>query len=369
MNATTRRYDIDWLRVITIGLLLIYHISIVFQPWAALIGFIQSEHSLTSIWIPMSMINVWRIPLLFFVSGMGVCFAMRKRNWKQLVLERTQRILLPFLFGMLFIVPLHIMIWQQYYHQDITFAPQQGHLWFLKNIFIYAILLSPVFFYLKNHQNNTVDKWLKKLFSHPLGLLVIVIAFLVEAVLVQPETYELYALTWHGFFLGLLAFLFGFMIIHSGPKIWQTIEKWRWVFILLAFILFVFRFTQFELKAPNFMMAIESCIWIFAVFSFGFKHLNHPSAALNYLSQSAYPVYIIHMVFLYLSSVLILPLDIPTTAKFILIVIATFSGCFALYEFIRRIRVLRPLFGLKTKRRESLKQHKSTKITKIHTIK
>ncbi len=33
-----RRYDIDWLRVIAIGLLLIYHIAIVFQPWAMFLG-------------------------------------------------------------------------------------------------------------------------------------------------------------------------------------------------------------------------------------------------------------------------------------------------------------------------------------------
>lgn len=87
MLTTNRRYDIDWLRVIAIGLLLIYHIAIGFQPWGVLIGFIQNNESLESTWIPMSMLNVWRIPLLFFVSGMGVCFAIRKRNWKQLLLE------------------------------------------------------------------------------------------------------------------------------------------------------------------------------------------------------------------------------------------------------------------------------------------
>lgn len=62
---TNRRYDIDWLRVIAIGLLLIYHIAIGFQPWGVFIGFIQNDEALESIWIPMSMLNVWRIPLLF----------------------------------------------------------------------------------------------------------------------------------------------------------------------------------------------------------------------------------------------------------------------------------------------------------------
>ena len=66
--TTERRHDIDWLRVITIGLLLIYHVAIVFQPWGVLIGFIQSNKELSWLWVVMSMLNVWRIPLLFFVS-------------------------------------------------------------------------------------------------------------------------------------------------------------------------------------------------------------------------------------------------------------------------------------------------------------
>ena len=71
-----RRHDIDWLRVIAIGLLLIYHIAIIFQPWAMYIGFIRSEAPLQELWVPMTLLNVWRIPFLFFVSGMGVYFAM-----------------------------------------------------------------------------------------------------------------------------------------------------------------------------------------------------------------------------------------------------------------------------------------------------
>jgi peptidoglycan/LPS O-acetylase OafA/YrhL len=348
MLTTNRRYDIDWLRVITIGLLLIYHIAIVFQPWGVLIGFIQSDKSLEPLWIPMTMINVWRIPLLFFVSGMGVCFAIRKRNWKQLILERTQRIFIPFLFGVLFIVPVHLFIWQKYYKQDMVYAPGEGHLWFLKNIFIYVILLSPVFFYLRSNKNGFLVRGLKKLFKNPLGLLLIVISFVIEALLVNPEVYELYAMTWHGFFLGMLVFLFGFSFILSGSTFWPTILKWRWLFLSLAMILFLVRFVEFQLKAPNYLMAIESIMWIFAVFGFAYKYLNRQSKVLSYLSQAAYPIYILHMIILYLGSYLILPLEIPTILKFISLVAFTCIGCFAIYELIiRRVPFLRPLFGLK----------------------
>src|SRR3989337_1686885 len=99
MLTSSRRYDIDWLRVIAIGLLLIYHIAIAFQPWGVMIGFIVNKKPWQSLWIPMTMLNVWRIPLLFFVSGMGVYFAIQNRNFKQLLLERAGRILVPFVFG------------------------------------------------------------------------------------------------------------------------------------------------------------------------------------------------------------------------------------------------------------------------------
>lgn len=347
MTATNRRYDIDWLRVITIGLLLIYHIAIVFQPWGVLIGFIQSDKSLESIWVPMTMINIWRIPLLFFVSGMGVCFAIRKRSWKQLILERTRRILLPFLFGILFIVPIHIIIWQYYYRQDITYLPAEGHLWFLKNIFLYVILLSPVFFYFINNENKPIVIWIKGLFKKPLGFLLIVIFFALESIFINPEIYELYAMTWHGFALGLISFLFGFIFILSSDTFWPTVLKWRWYFLTLALCFYMIRYFAFDLKTPNYAMSTESTMWIFAVFGFAYKYLNYPSKALHYLSQGAYPIYIVHMIFLYLGSALILPLDITVYFKFILLVVFTFTGSFACYEIIRRISFLRPLFGLK----------------------
>lgn len=360
MSTIVRRYDIDWLRVITIGLLLIYHIAIVFQPWGVFIGFIQSDTSLESLWIPMSMLNIWRIPILFFVSGMGVCFAIRKRNWKQLLLERTGRIFLPFVFGIFFIVPVHLILWQKYYMQDIKYAPSESHLWFLGFIFMYVILLSPVFFYLRNNENGFVNNWLKNLFRNPLGLLLVVAAFIIEAVLVKPETYELYAMTLHGFLLGMLAFFFGFCFILSGSTFWPTILKWRWLFLSAAAILFSVRFFAFQLKAPNYLISIESSMWIFAVFGFAFKYLNRPSKTLQYLSEGAYPIYIIHMIFLYFGSFLIIPLEIPTVLKFFLLVSFTALGCLTLYEFIiKRVRFLRPLFGLK--RKEIVKKNKTIK--------
>jgi glucan biosynthesis protein C len=352
MPVTNRRYDIDWVRVIAIGLLLIYHVAIGFQAWGIMIGFIVTSKPWESLWIPMAMLNVWRIPLLFFVSGMGVYFAMQNRNWKQLLKERARRIFIPFVFGIFAIVPIHLFILEYYYHQPLRYHADPAHLWFLGNIFIYVIILLPVFFYLKRNEEGRAVAWIKKIFSNPLGLLLVIAAFVVEVILVDPNPYEMFAMTWHGFFLGLLAFLFGFCFVLSGPPSWNMLLKWRWLFLVIAVSLYIYRLFQPYMKVPNFQLVIESCCWIFSVFAFAYKYLNKPGKTLRYLSEAAYPVYIIHMIFLYLGSLLIFPLEMDVRLKFILALGFTVTGCFVFYEFvIRRINIVRLLFGLRIRDR------------------
>jgi len=346
-----RRHDIDWLRMIAIGLLVIYHIAIIFQPWAMFIGFIRSDEPMESLWIPMTLLNVWRIPLLFFVSGMGVYFALQKRTWRQLITERAKRILLPFVFGILAITPLHMLIFQAYYKLPLSYYPHMGHLWFLGNIFTYVLLLSPLFYMLKRMNKSRVEDAISRIMRNPFGPLSLISFFMIiEVVIVKPQVFAMYAETWHGYFLGLLAFLFGFLLVYSGDRFWQLVSKWRWLYAILALVLFTVRWVVFDLNAPNYLMAIESNCWIFGIFGFGYMHLNRPGKLLRSLSTAAYPVYIIHMFVLYGVAALILPLDIPVVLQFILTVSLSGLLCYLIYEFvIKRVNMLRPLFGLKSR--------------------
>ena len=110
-----RRYDIDWLRVLALGLLIVYHVVVSFQPWALYIFFIQNDQSLELLWLFMSMINIWRIPILFMISSMGALFAMEQRNWKQGLKDRTVRILFPFIFGFFFVCPFSVYIAMEHF--------------------------------------------------------------------------------------------------------------------------------------------------------------------------------------------------------------------------------------------------------------
>lgn len=354
MQNTDRRYDIDWLRVIAIALLLIYHIALVFQPWGFYIGFIQSTESSEAIWIPMAMLNVWRIPLLFFVSGMGVCFALRRRDWKQLLTDRAKRILLPLVFGSFFIVPIHAYIFQEYYDIEVIYSPGVGHLWFLANICIYVVQIIGFAFLDKNYDYKFFN-FFRKLLKQPYYIYLFLIPFVLEAELMNPEFFSLYVDTSHGFILGMLAFFFGFLFVAIGDAFWKAVEKVKITSLIIAFVLYLIRLFYFELNGPNFLTSIESMNWIFAVLGFAYKYLNKPGKMLTYLSQAVYPVYIIHMIFLYWASSLFLPLNLSLGVNIVLIVSFTFIGCFVTYDLvIKRISFLRPLFGLKVKKKAIL---------------
>lgn len=345
MNTLDRRHDIDWLRVVSIGLLLIYHIALVFQPWGS---FIQSERTSAAIWLPMSLFNVWRIPLLFLVSGMGVWFAMEKRNWKQLLLERTRRILLPLLFGSFCIVPIHTFILQKYYQQEVVYSPSLGHLWFLANIFSYVLFWFAVLYPLKESSEGSFFRALRRLLNRPICLYLFMIPFILEAELFNPDHFCTYVSNAHGYWIGAVAFFSGFLFVAIGEPFWNAVVRIKTASLLVALVLFLVRWRIFELNPPHYLSSIESMNWIFAILGFGYTTLNRPSKVLSYLSQAAYPIYIIHMIFLFLGAFIFLPLDLSLGTHFILINLFTFVGCFATYElFIRRIGFLRPLFGLK----------------------
>ena len=349
--SKTRRFDVDWLRTLALGLLIIYHTTISFQPWAPLIGFPPNAESLEWLWIGMALLNVWRIPILFIISGMGVRFAMERRDWKALLKDRTVRILVPLVFGAFAIVPIYIYFIFQFFELDWQYYPDLGHLWFLANIYIYVIVLMPIFYFFKKRPNNIVLRGLSKLFSIPGMLFLVALPLMLEAWLVNPETFATYAMTPHGFFYGMICFALGFLFITLQDVFWTAVKRIRWVALMIAIPLYLMRFLMFMFEgSPNALTALESICWMLAVIGFASIYLNKPSALLSYLSKAVYPVYIIHMPVLFALLYVLIPLEFSAFLKFTLLVVGTFGISLFLYEFVlRRIKWIRPLFGMKLK--------------------
>jgi len=51
----------------------------------------------------------------------------------------------------------------------LSYFPHMGHLWFLGNIFVYVVVLSPVFYYLKNNENGKFNKAISKVMTYAIG--------------------------------------------------------------------------------------------------------------------------------------------------------------------------------------------------------
>lgn len=348
-HITERRYDVDWLRTLALGLLIIYHVVITFQSWGWAIGFIVNDQPIDSLWTFMEIINIWRIPILFLISGMGVRFAMERRNWRQLLEDRTLRILLPFAFGYFFIVPIIVVAVTQFYAVETTYNPDAGHLWFLGNIFAYVVVLLPLLVYLKNQPENIAFRTLGRVFQSPLGLFVMTLPVVLEAVILAPgEQFVAYAETWHGFWLGMVCFLSGFIFVSLKDEFWQAVKQVRWVTLIVAFGLYLARVEEVNVgDFQNALLGFESMSWMLAILGFGSVYLNHPSPALSYLSKAVYPVYIVHLPVQFILAYYIIPLEWSAGLKLVVLIAGTFGVSLLLYEGIRRMKWIRPLFGIK----------------------
>jgi glucans biosynthesis protein C len=118
------------------------------------------------------------------------------------------------------------------------------------------------------------------------------------------------------------------------------------MFFVVAASLLALRLFYFGMTTASYLIVTESQTWIYTVLAFSNKYLNRPGRVLTYLSKAAYPVYILHMIFLYLGSTLIFPLPIALPLQFVFVLLFTVGGCLASYELIRRIRFVRTLFGI-----------------------
>jgi surface polysaccharide O-acyltransferase-like enzyme len=346
--SAERRYDVDWLRTIAIGLLVLFHVLLTFQSWAASSGFPQNEELLEELVPFISMLTVWRIPLLFMISGMGVRFAMERRDWRQLLKDRAWRILVPYLFG---IVVLDTLLagalprlgWAAEY------APNFGHLWFLLNIFLYVLWLIGIMVYMRDNPANPFNRFLSGIVRRPLGLLLFAVPLMVEAWLTDPEYFSMYIDNIHGWLMGLICFFWGFVFISAQDVFWPAVARTRWVTLLLASSLYLVRLVALGLENEwTWLVALESMSWMLAILGFGSLHLNRPSRSLGYLSRAVYPVYIVHLPVQFAICYFLLPLSLPAHWKLGFLLAGTFGVSLLLYEYVlRRLKWIRPFFGMK----------------------
>ncbi|MBD2701314.1 acyltransferase family protein [Spirosoma sp. BT702] len=372
-----RLYYIDWIRVLAFMLLIFFHSAMPFVRFGWEIK--NAQHSLfldrLIIWM-----HQWRLPLLFFISGVGVSFSLRKRSVLAFFGERVVRLFIPLLFAMLFTIPLQVyfewlqtgkihMSYWQFYPTVWNFVPYPdgsltwSHMWFVVYLFTFTLLLLPVFALFKIPYIQQLEQKTDTFFRHPLANLSLVIPFTLYYFLLYikwPEQQNLLS-DWFIFCSSLTFYFLGFFLANL-PSFWQTCETYRKFFLVVAVSCIAVLYWKFYwgVTLPErqdnslyiYGVANSLHIWaiILTVVGFARRYLNFSNPWLTYLTPAVYPFYILHQTVIVVSGYYVVSWDLPIFIKLVLIILICFLVIIGLYHLlIRRFILTRILYGLKPK--------------------
>lgn len=373
MNATasSRRFDLDALRVGAFFLLIFYHVGMVYAPWW---WHVKSTHILPDLTLAMGLMNPWRLTLLFVISGiatrfMGEKIADRRASGRVLMRERSLRLLVPFLFGALVIVPpqtwvqltelrryddSYLEFWGRYLSGDQSFGiflPTYNHMWFVGYLWLYTMVAAMAWTLMPR-----LDRALDRVMAGP-GLVLFPIAgFMALRTLVyprHPETIilwdDLYAHLHFGF-----AFLLG-LGLAKMDRAWERFVAWRHYAAAGALLIALFSPRLGFHLANGTPVGLETHIlrstyaWlvIAALFGYANRHIRKGSPTLTLLTRAVFPFYIIHQTAIILTAFAIKRLGLPVLVEAGIIIASTGLACWLGYWVANRTPILRTLMGLK----------------------
>lgn len=370
-----RRHDIDWLRVILFGLLIWFHYAVFSLGELEFGNDLMGLLNLPLMFI-ITVMHQWRLAALFVISGMGTCFAFRRRTWGVYVKERFSRLGIPLLFGT-YILFLGILDPLGTTFQFFELFPGSdsmvyGHLWFIYNLLIYSVLLTPLFSYVRNNPEGKIVQATRSLLKirYGMGLLIVPPVILaLNGILFKPWEFGEVGMWWE-FPRYMIYFLFGYLMIAAKEDYFPAIDKIRIPVTiltpLLAFVWFVSdeMFETPEIYAGGWVLkgydafAVEPTIaavlqsfhawfWCLFVFSWASKLLNRPSKWLAYLNEAVYPTYIVHMHLTFLPIVLLAIIGLGYYTSMAIGTLIVFVGVMICFEIARRASFFRPFFGIK----------------------
>ncbi|MCH1591575.1 MAG: acyltransferase, partial [Candidatus Thalassarchaeaceae archaeon] len=185
-DSSTRRHDIDWLRIILFGLLIWFHF-VVFYPYQPE-GLLGLPYAFV-----VAVMHQWRLAALFVISGMGTAFALRRRTWQQYVRERGSRLGIPLIFT-IYILFFGIFEFTEKTTLLFTIFPggdamPYGHLWFIYNLLIYSIILTPLFHHVKVNPEGSIMRSVRYTMNIRAGLGILIlppIILALNAILFKP---------------------------------------------------------------------------------------------------------------------------------------------------------------------------------------
>lgn len=370
-----RRYDLDWLRVLAILAIFVFHCTRAFDTgdWN-----VKNPTTYLAIDVWKEFAMTWGMPLILLISGASVFFALGKVSGGKYLKGICARLLLPLLVGMFTHIAFQIYLenlgkgnfsgsfWQFYPHYfdgmygfGGNFAWMGLHLWYLEILFILSVLLLPLFLWLKKSRSgqwvlNTLGNFL----SLPGAVFTLALPAFVLLCTLDEETWGNQVLGGWSVLIYPFFFIAGFQII-SNERLQARIRQMRWVSLGLGIGLTpAYLFLEFQTRYPAFNSLkgapkdLLNCLvgwsWLLVVFGFGMQHLQVNKPFLKYANEAVLPFYILHQTVIVTLGYFIVRWPIPDWLKFFLILLGSFGLVMVLYEYLlRRVNFLRILFGMK----------------------
>jgi hypothetical protein len=295
--------------------------------------------------------DVFFMTLMFFVSGLFVYPSLRRHGALGFIRERLLRLGVPFVFAVLFLMPIaYYASWQltgrstgflDFYkllaEDHFTGGPE----WFIWVLLLFGVVLAVIAAPFERAM-PAAARFMTKLREHPMATFAAMFCLSAAAYLPLLALYGFGA--WTNLFtspfsfqitriaLYALWFAFGFLVgipgIDSGllSRDGPLARHWRaWIrTCILAYNALVFIprvFPQPKLEAVLWVLScVASCFGFLALFR-GIE--LHSRVWMNSLARSAYVMYLVHYVFITWTQRLVLDRPIHASIKFLFVFLAT----------------------------------------------
>jgi hypothetical protein len=281
------------------------------------------------------------------------------------VKERFKRLLIPYIFGLLVIVPPQIYFdlranarfsgsYIQFY--PLFFDPaytggtfDMGHLWFILYLFVFSLVALPLFLYLRRESGQRLMGRLAGFFTRPGVIFLLAIPIMAaDYVLLHFYPNPVYFITF---------FLYGYILM-ADPRLEEVIDRHKGVALILGVAVYVVWISMVTMDVihPEWLQPIWRSLinWfcLIALLGYGKQFLNFTSGFLRYFSEAGYPLYIIHQTVIVIIGFNVVRWDAGVLVKLATIVVASFVITTVVYDvLVKRTNVTRFLFGMRPKKR------------------
>jgi peptidoglycan/LPS O-acetylase OafA/YrhL len=370
---TERQYYVDWLRILLIISVFLFHNGMIFNTWE---WHIKNDQQYGGMLKQIMTFALLANALLFMVSGAGTYFALGKRTTGQYLSERFKRLIIPLAVGIFTLVPVQVYIEKaSQYDSLLDYYPQMfngiypagnfswHHLWFIAYLFFVSLIISPFLNFLRSRRFEKFTHWIEKLVIKPFALNIFILPLVLSQILLRPyfesETNALVN-DWASLTYYVIFFMAGFILL-PVRNITEAMRKYRlWYLaevIAVTIVLFkVSYMVESEIFSDNIREGSSICLaWSCAITAIGFakQYFNRDSELRRLANEAIYPFYLLHQPVIVVTGYFITQWEIAVILKAVVIMISTFTITVTLYWFfIRPFNPLRIIFGMKKLRKE-----------------